>query len=304
MATVYTPKIKPSSSWLGILKPYCRLCKPKVVALIMLSAIVGVVLHPLAPIYWLNGIIGLIGIGMAASSAAIINHYIDQHIDRKMQRTAIRPLVIGSAKPKPALILASTLGAISFLILYLGTNPFTAWMTFATLIGYAIIYTAWLKHQTPQNIVIGGITGALPPLLGWSAIDGTTGAAPWLLVIIIFLWTPPHFWALAIYRIDDYAKSKLPMLCNTHGIAYTKKQMVLYSILTAISTYLPVLVGMSGLIYAVGVSWLNWFWLRDAWRLQYTDDPRAAHAYFIYSIKYLMWIFLLLIVDHLWKIII
>ena len=250
----------------------------------MLSAVVGVILNPMAAQHWDRGLWGLLGIACAASAAAVINHYIDQRIDQKMQRTAVRPLAV-DPQTGPALLFAGGLALTSILILSYFTNPLTTWFTFGAMIGYAVIYTAWLKHQTPQNIVIGGITGALPPLLGWTAIDGTMGPAPWLLVIIIFLWTPPHFWALAIYRIDDYAKSGLPMLCNTHGVAFTKNSIVQYSILTTVATYLPACIGMSGLLYAAAVTPLNWIWLRDAWRLRTNPDPKSCACAILYILS-------------------
>lgn len=228
---------------------YLKLTKPKVVALMLITAVVGMSLAPVVDFPWLQAAFGLVGIGLMAGSAAAFNHLIDRRIDARMARTHKRPLPSGDTNPISVAIFATALGVIGFVLLYALVNPLTAWMTFLSLLGYAVVYTMYLKRATPQNIVIAGIAGAMPPLLGWTAVTGELHAHAWLLVMIIFIWTPPHFWALAIHRVEDYRKVDIPMLPVTHGIEYTKTSILLYTILLTLVCILPVLVGMVGSVY-------------------------------------------------------
>ena len=284
------------------MREYWALTKPRVVALIVFTAFVGMFLAVpgLPPLR--ESVFGFLGIWLAASSAAAINHLIDQRIDRVMVRTAHRPLATGALKPAQVLAFAVFLGAVSMTILIALVNPLTAALTFASLIGYAVIYTAWLKRATPQNIVIGGIAGAAPPLLGWAAVTGMRNPWDWahalLLVLIIFVWTPPHFWALAIFRRDDYARALVPMLPVTHGVAYTRWQILLYTVLLVVATVLPWAVGMSGLFYLGGALVLGGVFLWYAWKLLDPPDDLFAMRTFQYSIVYLMALFVFLLVDH------
>ncbi len=284
------------------MREYWALTKPRVVALIVFTAFVGMFLAVpgLPPLR--ESVFGFIGIWLAASSAAAINHLIDQRIDRVMARTQHRPLATGALKPAQVLAFAVFLGALSMAMLISMVNPITAALTFASLIGYAIVYTAWLKRATPQNIVIGGIAGAAPPLLGWAAVTGMRNEWDWahalLLVLIIFVWTPPHFWALAIFRRDDYARALVPMLPVTHGVQYTRWQILLYTVLLVIMTVLPYAVKMSGLFYLGGALVLGAVFLWYAWRLLDPPDDFFAMRTFNYSIVYLMALFAFLLVDH------
>ena len=241
---------------------------------------------------------GNLGIAMAAGSAAAVNHVIDRRIDGQMGRTSNRPVAKGKVKPLHALIFAAVLAVIGLGILYALVNPMTAWLTLASSIGYAFVYTGYLKRATPQNIVIGGLAGAMPPLLGWVAVTGTLDPNALLLVLIIYAWTPPHFWALAIHKRDEYAKVEIPMLPVTHGLEFTGLQILLYTVLLIISTMLPYVVGMSGFIYLVGVTLLNIRFLYWALRLYRGAYEKAAMKTFWYSIIYLMLLFVLLLVDH------
>ncbi len=283
-------------------REYWSLTKPRVVALIVFTAFVGMFLAVpgLPPLR--QSVFGFIGIWLAAASAAAINHLIDQRIDRVMARTANRPLATGTLKPAQVLAFAVFLGALSMTMLISMVNVITAALTFASLIGYAIVYTAWLKRATPQNIVIGGIAGAAPPLLGWAAVTGMQNEWDWahalLLVLIIFVWTPPHFWALAIFRRDDYARALVPMLPVTHGVEYTRWQILLYTVLLVAITVMPWAVGMSGLFYLGGALVLGAVFLWYAWKLQDPPDEFFAMRTFNYSIVYLMALFAFLLVDH------
>jgi len=283
-------------------RDYWALTKPRVVALIAFTALVGMFLAVpgLPPLR--QTVFGLLGIWLAAASAAAINHLIDQRIDKLMARTADRPLATGALQPAQVLAFAVLLGAASMTILIALVNPLTASLTFASLIGYAIVYTAWLKRATPQNIVIGGIAGAAPPLLGWSAVTGMQGAWDWahalLLVLIVFVWTPPHFWALAIFRREDYARALVPMLPVTHGVQYTRHQILLYTLLLVAATVLPWAAGMSGLFYLGGALVLGAFFVRYAWKLLDPPDELFAMRVFNYSVVYLMALFAFLLLDH------
>jgi len=281
---------------------YWALTKPRVVALIVFTALVGMFLAApgLPPLR--ETVFGLLGIWLAAASAAAINHLIDQRIDKLMVRTADRPLATGALRPAQVLAFAVFLGAASMTVLIGLVNWICAALTFASLIGYAIVYTAWLKRATPQNIVIGGIAGAAPPLLGWAAVTGMRGEWDWahalLLVLVVFVWTPPHFWALAIFRREDYARALVPMLPVTHGVEYTRWQILLYTLLLLVVTVLPWVAGMSGLCYLGGALVLGLVFVWHAWRLLDPPDERYAMRVFGYSIAYLMMLFALLLVDH------
>ena len=277
---------------------YLELCKPRVVFLIVFTAVVGMFLAvpgwpPLLPF-----LAGTVGIGLAASSAAAINHLLDHRIDAKMARTKRRPLASGKLKERNVLLFALVLGLLSMGILVLLVNPLTAALTFLSLIGYAIVYTVWLKRATPQNIVIGGAAGAAPPVLGWTAITGSLDPHALLLFLIIFVWTPPHFWALAIYRKDEYALVDIPMLPVTHGAAFTRLRILLYTVLLVIVTTLPYLTRMSGIVYLAGAGVLNLGFLWYALRMMVSKDILLPMYTFAFSITYLMVLFIFLLVDH------
>ena len=277
---------------------YYELCKPRVVMLIVFTAIVGMFLAvpglpPLSALLW-----GTVGIALQAASAAAVNQIIDRNIDRRMARTCGRPLVTGALGMTESIAFATVLGVAGFVVLWFWVNPLTAWLTQFTLIGYAGIYTLYLKRATPQNIVIGGAAGAAPPLLGWTAVTGEIHGHALILFLIIFIWTPPHFWALAIERRDEYAKADIPMLPVTHGIEFTKTQVVLYTVLLIVVTVLPFVTGMSGLLYLVGALLLGGQFLNYAVRLKWKPVPGLPMKTFGYSIVYLMGIFTLLLFDH------
>ena len=279
-------------------RDYLELCKPKVVALIVFTAVVGMLLAvpglpPLDAV-----IFGTLGIGLASGSAAAINHVVDQKIDAIMGRTHNRPIPQGAMKSRDALIFALAIGAISMAILIMWVNVLTAALTFFSLIGYAVIYTMYLKRATPQNIVIGGAAGAAPPLLGWTAVTGSVDPGALLLFLIIFTWTPPHFWALAIHRADDYKKVGMPMLPVTHGKDYTRLPILLYTVLLFVVTLLPFSYGMSGWLYLVGAVALNLMFMVYAVRLYRDDNEKLPMKTFGFSIVYLMILFALLLVDH------
>jgi protoheme IX farnesyltransferase len=277
---------------------YYELTKPKVVLLLLLTALVGMCLASDTWISWQILIAGLIGIGFLSSAAAVVNHVVDREIDGKMARTFNRPVAKGKVTPQKALIFAAVLTVVGYVILELWVNRLTAVLTFAGLLGYAVVYTMYLKRATPQNIVIGGLAGAIPPLLGWTAVTGEIHAHALLLVLIVFIWTPPHFWALAIHREKDYAKAQVPMLPVTHGIDFTKTSILLYTVLLCVVCLLPYLVGMSGLIYLIGSSLLNAGFLFYAWKLKFTATEQTAMKTFKYSIIHLMVLFVVLLVDH------
>jgi protoheme IX farnesyltransferase len=277
---------------------YYELCKPRVVALIVFTAVVGMMLASPGMVPWQPLLFGTLGIGMAAASAAAINQIVDKRVDADMLRTRNRPLPTGHLSNAQALVFAGILGIVSMAILVLLVNPLSAILTLCSLIGYAFIYTMYLKRATPQNIVIGGAAGAAPPVLGWVAVTGQIDPNSLLLFLIIFAWTPPHFWALAIHRRDEYSKVNIPMLPVTHGIAFTRLQVLLYTIILVAVTALPFAVRMSGWLYFVGAMILGAVFLSYAIRLQSGKDPRIAIKTFGYSILYLMLLFALLLVDH------
>ena len=285
-----------------LFRDYLELTKPKVVALLVLTAIVGMVLAtPKDPtvglVFW-----SMLGIGLLSAAAAAINHIVDYQIDAKMARTHNRPIAKGRVAMKNAGIFATVLAVIGFGALALFVNMLTAWLTLASLFGYAVFYTMYLKRATPQNIVIGGLAGAMPPLLGWTAMTGEMHAHALLLVVIVFIWTPPHFWALAIHRKEDYARVNMPMLPVTHGVEFTKNAIFLYTILLLIVCLLPYLVGMAGLIYLLVSFALNIWFLWYAWKLKFDQELKTAFPMFKFSIIHLMVIFIVLIVDHFWMI--
>ena len=286
----------------ALLPEYWALTKPRVVALIVFTALVGMFLAVpgLPPLR--ETVFGLLGIWLAAASAAAINHLIDQRIDKVMVRTADRPLATGALRPVQVLVFAVALGVMSMALLLWQVNAICAVLTFASLIGYAIVYTGFLKRATPQNIVIGGIAGAAPPLLGWAAVTGMQNPRDWeyalLLVLIIFVWTPPHFWALAIFRRDDYARALVPMLPVTHGVEYTRWQILLYTVLLVVATLLPWATRMSGVFYLGGAVVLGAVFLWYAWKLLDPPDELFAMRAFKYSIVYLMALFAFLLLDH------
>lgn len=276
---------------------YLELCKPRVVLLMILTSVVGMCLAPIEPSLQIL-FLGNIGIALVASAAAVMNHIADEHIDKLMRRTQHRPIVQGKISVQQSLFFASALCTIGLLILFVFINSLTAILTFLSLIGYAIFYTLYLKHATPQNIVIGGIAGAAPPLLGWTAVMGHVSAEALLLVLIIYVWTPPHFWALAIYRLEDYAKANIPMLPHTHGVPFTKLHILLYTALLTCVTTMPFVIHMSGWVYLLGATFANGIFLYYAIQLYRKDDKSIAIKTFWYSIYYLGIIFTLLLIDH------
>jgi protoheme IX farnesyltransferase len=282
------------ASW----RDYLELCKPNVVLLIVFTAVVGMLLASpgMVPLDIL--VFGTLGIGMAAASAAAINHVVDQKIDAVMGRTRGRPLPQGAVSGREALVFALVIGAVAMAMLVLLVNPLTALLTFLSLIGYAVVYTMYLKRATPQNIVIGGAAGAAPPVLGWAAVTDSIDPGALLLFLIIFTWTPPHFWALAIHRADEYRKVDMPMLPVTHGNDFTRLQILLYTVLLLVVTLLPYGYGMSGGLYLGGALVLGLGFLYYAVRLYRNDDDRMPMRTFGFSITYLMALFALLLVDH------
>ena len=277
---------------------YYELCKPRVVMLISFTAIVGMFLATPGMVPIMVLLLGSIGITLMAASAAAINQMLDRHVDARMARTCGRPLATGTLSLAESLAFAGLLGVSGFTILYGWINPLTAWLTLATLIGYAGIYTVYLKRATPQNIVIGGAAGAAPPVLGWVAVTGTVDPHALLLFLIIFVWTPPHFWALAIERHKEYEKAGIPMLPVTHGLDFTRTQVLLYTLLLLVVSVLPYVFGMSGLLYLAGAVLLSAVFLGYAVRLKFAPVPGLPMRTFGYSIVYLMGIFSLLLVDH------
>ena len=277
---------------------YITLCKLRVVVLMMITTLVGMCLATHQMINWHVLLFGNLGIALAASSAAAINHVIDRDLDRKMKRTQRRPLVSGEISSKQAYVFAAALCCLGMFFLFVFVNRLTAVLTFMTLIGYALIYTVYLKHATSQNIVIGGLAGAAPPLLGWVAVTGHIDPQALLLVLVIFVWTPPHFWALAIYRVDDYAKANVPMLPNTHGIAYTKLSITLYTFLLIAVSILPYAVGMLHNLYLFGAILLNLVYLYYNMGLQFSSDVKWAINSFRFSIVYLFLLFIIMLLDH------
>uniref|UniRef100_A0A0U1PBL1 Protoheme IX farnesyltransferase n=1 Tax=Mizugakiibacter sediminis TaxID=1475481 RepID=A0A0U1PBL1_9GAMM len=282
----------------AVVRQYWALTKPRIVALLVFCAVIGMFLAVPGLPPWRALLLGTLGIWLASASAAALNQLIDQRIDRVMARTAHRPLASGALQPRQVIVFALILGAASMLVLALWVNVLTAVLTFAGLIGYAVVYTAFLKRATPQNIVIGGIAGAVPPVLGWTAVTGQLHPYALLLCLIIFVWTPPHFWALAIFRRDDYARACVPMLPVVYGVEYTRWHVLFYTVLLVLVTLLPYLTGMSGVFYLGGAAVLGGGFLYYAIRLMNPPDERFAMKVFGYSIVYLMALFAFLLLDH------
>lgn len=279
-------------------RDYLELCKPRVVALMLVTALVGMYLAVPGGIALSLVGLSLAGIGLSAGSAAAINHLVDKRIDTLMARTRQRPVACARISVSHAVVFALILGVAGLSILAFTVNGLTAILTFITLIGYAGIYTGYLKRATPQNIVIGGLAGAAPPLLGWTAVTNQLDPHALLLVLIIFTWTPPHFWALAIYRFEEYRHAEIPMLPVTHGIAFTRLHVLLYTILLLVVSMLPGVVGMSGWLYTVGAGVLGLRFLYWSWALYRTSEPKIAMKTFRFSITYLLCLFIFLLLDH------
>ncbi|MFK7915329.1 MAG: heme o synthase [Pseudomonadales bacterium] len=279
-------------------RDYYEMTKPKVVLLMLLCAVVGMFLAvpgmvPLSALLY-----GTIGIALVAASAAAVNHIADSEIDARMARTQARPVATGKVSTAQGLIFAAVIGSVGFVILYALVNPLTAWLNAASWVGYGLVYTLWLKRATPQNIVIGGLFGAAPPLFGWTAVTGTVDPGALLLVLIIFAWTPPHFWALALERKEEYASVDVPMLPVTHGEAFTRLHIFFYTVILFLSTLLPFAIGMFGLLYLAGAVALGAVFLYWAVVLLRNRNPRAPMEMFRYSILYLMLLFIVMLVDH------
>ncbi len=281
-----------------IWRDYYEITKPRVVALLVLTALVGMCLSSPGVIPWQVLVPSMIGIGFLSSAAAAINHIVDERIDSVMGRTHNRPLPNGRLTARSASIFAMFLAVTGFAVLYSFVNPLTAWLTFSGLVGYSFVYTMYLKRATPQNITIGGLAGAIPPLLGWTAMTNEIHPNALLLVLLIFTWTPPHFWALAIHRKDDYAKVNIPMLPVTHGVNFTKTQILLYTVLLFVVGLLPYLVGMSNWLYLIGAVVLNLVFFAYAWKLKFNADENTAMDTFKFSIVHLMALFIILLLDH------
>jgi protoheme IX farnesyltransferase len=279
-------------------RDYYALTKPGVVQLLVFTAIVGMFLGTPGMVPWDALLLGSLGIGLAAAAGAVVNQVLDQKIDAQMARTRSRPLPTGRVNERDAYAFALTLGLAGLAVLVLFVNALTALLTFLSLIGYAVVYTVFLKRATPQNIVIGGAAGAAPPVLGWAAVNGDVSGYALLLCLIIFTWTPPHFWALAVARKSDYERAEIPMLPVTHGVEITKSFVLYYTILLWLVTLLPYLTGMSGPLYLAGALLLDGGFLYYALKLKFKPQPDTPMATFRYSISYLMALFTFLLVDH------
>ena len=280
---------------------YWALTKPRVTQLAVFCAVIGMFLATPELPDWKLVLAGTIGIWLLSGAAFAVNCLVEREIDSRMARTARRPMATGDISVAQTLLFSGVIGGLGTWVLYHFVNPLTMWLTFATFVGYAIIYTIILKPATPQNIVIGGLAGAMPPALGWAAIANDVPMQAWILVLIIFIWTPPHFWSLALYRRDDYAKSGLPMLPITHGMVFTRFHIWLYTIALVATTMLPFAVGMSGLIYLVSVVALDLIFLWYAWQVYQHYTDKISRAMFTYSIIYLSLLFAALLVDHYLK---
>jgi protoheme IX farnesyltransferase len=279
-------------------RAYYDLTKPRVVALLVLTAVVGMSLSVPGGLPWQLFIPAMLGIALLSSAAAAINHIVDEKIDAIMGRTHNRPLPEGRVTTNNAIVFACSLAFLGFILLMVFVNPLTAYLTLAGLVGYSFIYTLYLKRATPQNITIGGLAGAIPPLLGWTAMTNQVDPNALLLVLIIFTWTPPHFWALAIHRKNEYAKVNIPMLPVTHGVSFTKTQILLYTVLLFVVSLLPYLVGMSNWLYLIGAITLNLIFFAYAWKLKFHADENTAMETFKFSIIHLMLLFVILLLDH------
>ena len=282
------------STW----RDYIALCKPKIVGLIVFTALVGMLMATPGPVALSLLVPAMLGIGLAAASAAAVNHVVDRKVDALMARTHKRPLPKGDLSARNAICFAAVLCVIAMVILVLRVNVLTAFLTFVSLIGYGVVYSMFLKRATPQNIVIGGAAGAAPPVLGWTAVSGSLEPHALLLFLIIFAWTPPHFWALAIARRKDYENAEIPMLPVTHGLEFTRLHILLYTLLLFIVTLLPYLTGMSGVTYLSGALALGGGFLYFTVKLMRQPEEATAMSTFSYSIWYLMGLFAVLLVDH------
>lgn len=281
-----------------IARQYWLLTKPRVTQLALFCAVIGMFLSTSGLPDPGRVLVASLGIWLLAGAAFAVNSIIERHIDARMARTRMRPLAAGEITPLQAIVFSGLIGGAGMWVLYTQVNPLTMWLTFATFVGYAVIYTMLLKPYTPQNIVIGGLSGAMPPVLGWAAITGTAPAQAWLLALIIFVWTPPHFWALALYRIDDYRKSGLPMLPITHGPELTRLHVFLYTIVLVATSTLPYAIHMADELYLACALVLGGVFLRYSWRLVRRYSDTLARATFNYSIVYLAALFAALLVDH------
>lgn len=279
-------------------RDYYEMCKPRVVMLMILTSMVGMFLAVPGMVPWDILILGNVGIALVAASGAVVNHLIDRKVDAVMRRTVNRPMPQGRVDPAQAAWFAASIGVAGMLIMLIWVNALSAWLTLASFIGYAFIYTGYLKRATPQNIVIGGLSGAMPPLLGWAAVSGSIEPGALILVLIIFAWTPPHFWALAIYRKDEYAKTGIPMLPVTHGEHLTKIHIILYTIIMILVSVLPYLIGMSGPLYLLAALVLGFGFLYWTLLLMFKPKQSTAMDTFRYSIVYLMVLFPVLLADH------
>ncbi|WP_372777117.1 heme o synthase [Litorivivens sp.] len=282
----------------AIWRDYYEMCKPNVVYLMLVTAMIGMFMAVPGMVPWDVLLYGNLGIGLCAASAAAVNHLVDRRIDLVMSRTKNRPMAQGRIKTLHASLFALVLGAVGMALLIVKINQLTAWLTLASLLGYAVVYTLWLKRATPQNIVIGGLAGAAPPLLGWTAVTGEIHGHALLLVLIIFAWTPPHFWALAIARKDEYAKVDIPMLPVTHGVKYTALQILLYTLILFAVSLMPFATGMSGSLYLLGAVVLGAGFIYWAIVLMRGKNPNAPMETFKYSLIYLLAIFVIMLVDH------
>ena len=296
-STTLPPSAAPLTRW----RQYTALTKPRVIQLIVFCALIGMLLavpgvpgpHELG-----LALAASVGIGLVASAAAAFNCLIEQHIDARMKRTAWRPTARGDLSRGQALLFSAVLGSAGMVLLHQAVNPLTAWLTFGTFVGYAVVYTVILKPLTPQNIVIGGASGAMPPLLGWTAMTGEVSPEAVGLFLIIFLWTPPHFWALALYRAEDYARAGLPMLPVTHGSEFTRLQILLYTIVLVPATLLPFIQGLSGLPYLFAALVLGALFIARAWKLWRCYSELLARKTFRFSIWHLSLLFGALLIDH------
>jgi protoheme IX farnesyltransferase len=293
----------PSTSHASRLQQFLQLTKPRVISLIVFTAVIGMFLAVPAeqlssPHFWMAALFATLGIGLVAGSAAAMNCLVEQKIDAVMARTRSRPLPMGTVNPQETLLFSGAVGGVGLTLLYVLVNPLTMWLTLATFVGYAVIYTVVLKPLTPQNIVIGGASGAMPPVLGWAAVTGGVSHDALLLFLIIFAWTPPHFWALALYRKKEYARAGVPMLPVTHGDRFTRLHVLLYTVILVAVTLLPFSTRMSGLIYLVAAAGLDGLFLFYAVRICLAYSDELAKKTFRYSILYLSLLFAALLVDH------
>jgi len=293
----------PSRSYASRLQQFLQLTKPRVISLIVFTAVIGMFLavpaeELLSPHFWSAALFATLGIGLVAGSAAAMNCLVEQKIDAVMARTRARPLPMGTVNSQETLMFSGVVGGIGLLLLYTLVNPLTMWLTLATFVGYAVIYTVILKPLTPQNIVIGGASGAMPPVLGWAAVTGGVSHDALLLFLIIFAWTPPHFWALALYRKKEYARAGVPMLPVTHGDRFTRLHVLLYTVILVAVTLLPFSTRMSGMIYLIAASGLGGLFLYYAIRICLAYSDELAKKTFRYSILYLSLLFAALLVDH------